>query len=254
MLGVRPSVDEFGQRLHSDGKATLVPVWRELLCDGETPVSAFAKLGGGDHAFLLESVVGGEKWAAYSFIGVGARAIFRARGGRYSVEHVDVENGGERTRVDGELAQFGGDPTRALAELCARYRPAAEAAAGLPRFWGGAVGYFAYDVVRAFETLPAQAPDELGLPDAAFVVTDTLVIFDNLRQTVKVVAAALCSDAAQAARTVTRAPSSASTRSSLSSLARRRCARSRSGGLSMSRSIRAPSATIFCAPWPRRRS
>ncbi len=193
MLGVHPSAEEF---VALGSRGTLVPVWRELLCDGETPVSAFAKLGHGDHSFLLESVVGGEKWAAYSFIGVGARAIFRARGQTFTVDHIDIEGNRAVTRQSGHLSAFAGDPTRALAELCAGYRPATDAALGLPRFWGGAVGYFAYDVVRAFETLPADAPDELGLPDAAFVIPDTLVIFDNLRQTVKVVAAAFCANGA----------------------------------------------------------
>ena len=181
-----PSLEEF--RAASE-RGNLIPVYRELLADGDTPVSAYAKLGRGPHSFLLESVVGGEKWAAYSFIGVGARALFSARGGRCEITRFDVEGarGGAASRTEGPVP--GGDPTRALGELLASYRPVPQA--GLPRFFGGAVGYVSYDVVRAFEKLPALKPDELGLPDCSFLITDTLVIFDNLRQTVKVVANAV---------------------------------------------------------------
>src|SRR6478672_10994113 len=141
-----PSLDEFRA---ATTQGNLVPVWREILDDGDTPVSAFAKLqGAGEHPFLLESVVGGETWAAYSFIGVGARAVFEARGGRYTITRFDVEGGGAPVTEEGAAP----DPARALADLMARYRPVA--ASDLPRFFGGAVGFFAYDVVRAFERLP----------------------------------------------------------------------------------------------------
>jgi anthranilate synthase component I len=117
---------------------------------------------------------------------VGARALFTARGGKFTVVRYDVEGGGAASETHGEAA----DPTVALGELLSHYRPVPTP--GLPRFFGGAVGFVSYDVVRAFEELPALKPDDLGLPDACFVITDTLVIFDNLRQTVKVVANALC--------------------------------------------------------------
>jgi anthranilate synthase component I len=165
----------------------LVPVWREIVLDGDTPVSAYAKLGRRAHSFLLESVVGGEKWAAYSFLGVGARAVVTTRGSRYEVIRFDVEGGGAPARHEGALPD--GDPTRLLASLLASFRPVPSPA--LPRFFGGAVGWLGYDVVRAFERIPSRAPDELELPEACFVITDTLVIFDNLRQTVKVVANAV---------------------------------------------------------------
>src|SRR3979409_2428447 len=70
-------------------KGNLVPVYRELLADGDTPVSAYAKLGRDDHSFLLESVVGGEKWAAYSFIGAGVHAVFSSRAGEYQIQRSD---------------------------------------------------------------------------------------------------------------------------------------------------------------------
>jgi anthranilate synthase component 1 len=190
MRTYKPSLEEFRA---AAAQGNLVPVWREILDDGDTPVSAFAKLSAGDvpggHPFLLESVVGGETWAAYSFIGVGARAIFRAQGGRYTLTRFDVEGGGAPTTEEGAAD----DPARALASVLRSYQPVP--VAGLPRLFGGAVGFFAYDAVRAFERLPALAPDELGVPDALFVITDTLVIFDNLRQTVKVVANAVVANA-----------------------------------------------------------
>jgi len=174
-------------------EAPFVPVWREVVADSDTPVSAYAALrrrAGGVPSFLLESVIGGETWAAYSFVGLGVRARFVASGGRVTVERHDLEGFGAVTREERALPD--GDPTPALAALVEEHRTAR--ASGLPRFHGGAVGYFAYDVVRAFERLPARAPDELGLPDASFVIPDALVIFDNLRQTVKVVVAARVGD------------------------------------------------------------
>src|SRR5581483_122835 len=190
-----PSLTEFREAAR---RGNLVPVYRELVADGDTPVSAYAKLGRKPYSFLLESVVGGEKWAAYSFLGVGARAVIAARGGRYTITRFDVEGGGDPRRSiveEGEAPN--GDPTRALGALLAEFRPVPQP--GLPRFFGGAVGWLAYDVVRAFEKLPSLKPDELELPDLEFVVTDTLVIFDNLRQTVKVVANALVGEDADAA-------------------------------------------------------
>jgi anthranilate synthase component I len=160
----------------------LIPVYREILADGDTPVSAYSKLGAEDYSFLLESVVGGEKWAAYSFIGVGPRAILRCRRGRAEVQWRDVDGGGAVREAAWETA----DPTAALREVMSEWKPVPTP--GLPRFWGGAVGWISYDVVRSFENLPATATDDRQLPDLCMVVTDTLIIFDNLRQTVKVVA------------------------------------------------------------------
>jgi anthranilate synthase component 1 len=179
---VVPSREDF-RALAQQGN--LIPVYREVLADGDTPVSAYAKLGRRDHSFLLESVVGGEKWAAYSFIGVEPRAVVRwSLGGKVEVTWRDVEGGGPDRRAEWATA----DPAAALGEILADFR--AVAVPGLPRFWGGAVGWIGYDCVRAFEDLPARKPDDQGLPDLCLVLTDTVVIFDNLRQTVKLVAAA----------------------------------------------------------------
>ena len=177
------------------GQGNLIPVYRELLADADTPVSAYAALGAGEHSFLLESVVGGSTWAAYSFVGVAPRAVVRWRDGTASVTWYDVDGGGPPRTAEWATP----DPTAALAEVLGELRPVD--VPGLPRFWGGAVGWISYDCVRAFEELPARArpaprmePGGLSptgvvdLSPLCMVLTDTLLIFDNLRQTLKVVA------------------------------------------------------------------
>jgi anthranilate synthase component 1 len=174
-----PSREDF---VAAAARGNLIPVYRELLADGDTPVSAYAALGGGEHSFLLESVVGGATWAAYSFVGVAPRALVRWAGGTATVTWFDVDSGGPPRTATWETP----DPTAALDEVLREMKPVE--VPGLPRFWGGAVGWIAYDCVRAFEDLPARARPGLDLPPLAMVVTDTLLIFDNLRQTLKVVA------------------------------------------------------------------
>ncbi len=181
MGGFVPDREGFLDLLHG---GRLAFVYREELADSLTPVSAFARLGRGPYSFLLESVVGGEKWAAYSFLGVRPRAVFRARGRTVEIlrpEGADFIVAERREEVD---------PFAALGAFV-RQLPAA-VPPGLPRFFGGAVGWLGYDAVRWFERLPSTVPDELGLPEACFALTDTVVVFDNLRGTIKVVA---CVDA-----------------------------------------------------------
>ncbi len=185
-----PSREAFAQAC---GRGNLVPVYRELLADGDTPVSAYAALGADDYSFLLESVVGGQTWAAYSFVGVAPRGVVTWDAGTARVRWLE----GDAASVTEWAAP---DPTAALAEVMAEWRPVATP--GLPRFWGGAVGWIGYDVVRAFEDLPARAPAPPSptggrLPPVCMVLTDTLVIFDNLRQTLKVVATAYVPDGSQ---------------------------------------------------------
>jgi anthranilate synthase component I len=177
-----PSREEF---VAAAARGNLIPVYRELLADSDTPVSAYAALGASEHSFLLESVVGGSTWAAYSFVGVAPRAVVKWNAGKAAVTWYDVDGGGPARHAEWETA----DPTAALAEVLGEMRPVE--VPGLPRFWGGAVGWISYDCVRAFEELPARARPAPGLedlPPLAMVVTDTLLIFDNLRQTLKVVA------------------------------------------------------------------
>jgi anthranilate synthase component 1 len=150
-----------------------VPVLREILADLDTPLSLFRKLDDGRTAFLLESVEGGEKWARYSFLGVGARATFRARGTR-----VEWSEGG-RT----EVLTTAGDPLEVLRERLRAYAAVKPEGAPLPRFLGGAVGMIAYDWVRFVEAIPDSNPDRVGLPDAFFVLPEFVVVYDNVRHT-----------------------------------------------------------------------
>lgn len=159
-------------------RGNLIPVYREILADIETPVSVLRKLQHKDHVYLLESVEGGEKWGRYSFIGTDAGVVFRVRGSRVIIE--------EKGRVT--TKEHKGNPLGALRELLERYKPVATP--GLPRFFGGAVGYIGYDMVRYFEHLPCAPPDDLELDESVFVVSDSLIIFDNTRHTIKVVACA----------------------------------------------------------------
>ena len=158
-------------------RGRLAFVYREVLADTDTPVSAYAKLGRGPYSFLLESVVGGDKWAAYSFAGVRPRAVVRARGG----DGRGPAAGGRRQLPRGRDARRAAEPLRFLDDYLAKLTPAVPP--GLPRFFGGAVGWLGYDIVRSFERLPSTKPDDLGLPELCFAITDTVVIFDNLRGT-----------------------------------------------------------------------
>src|ERR1044071_3498981 len=163
-------------------------VYREVLADSDTPVSAFAKLGRTPYSFLLESVVGGEKWAAYSFVGVRPRAVIRARGTEVEVLRPNWSgNAGDSAFTVAQTITTP-NPLAFVDSYLSDLSPAVPP--GLPRFFGGAVGWIGYDAVRAFEDLPATRPDVLGLPEICLAITDTVVIFDNLRGTVKVVAAA----------------------------------------------------------------
>ncbi len=163
-------------------------VFREILADAETPVSVYAKLGRGPYSFLLESVVGGEKWAAYSFVGVKPRQVVRASAGQ-----VQILKPGPSGTFEVTDSRAVANPVAFVDDMLTQLKPVVPE--GLPRFVGGAVGFLGYDAVRCFETLPQTAPDELGLPQMCFAITDTVVVFDNLRGTIKVVAAASLAEA-----------------------------------------------------------
>jgi anthranilate synthase component 1 len=176
-----PTREEFREKAR---QGNLIPVYREILADMETPVSAFRKIGespSATYAFLLESVEGGEKMGRHSFLGGEPFALFSSRG-----REVTVTREGKETSF--RLPE-GEDPLHALARLMGEYRFVP--AAGLPRFCGGAVGYLGYDLVRFFERLPRQTEDDLGLPDCLLVFTDTCLIFDHARHRVKVLSNAL---------------------------------------------------------------
>jgi anthranilate synthase component 1 len=169
----KPALDEF---INKSKTGNLIPVYRELLADTLTPVSAFMRIDTGEYSFLLESVQGGEKWARYSFLGAGPSVVVKTEGGRGWVKR------------DGGLKEYPieGDPLEFLKSVMKEYRPVE--VEGLPRFSGGAVGYVGYDVVSSFEDIPQSPKPGAGCPDLFFMLTDTLLIFDNLTQKIKVVA------------------------------------------------------------------
>lgn len=177
---LHPSFDEFSRKAE-DGN--LIPVYREILADMDTPVSAFRKIDRGEYAFLLESVEGGEKWGRYSFLSSNPSLIFKAKG---STVEVITEAGIQSHAIEKDVLE----PLKAI---LARYRPVRTD--GLPRFYGGMVGFLAYDVVRQFERLPAMTKDDLDLPDALFLLPDTLLIFDNVSHRIKVVSNVLIPEA-----------------------------------------------------------
>lgn len=155
-------------------KGNLIPVYREIMADMDTPVSAFRKLDDGRFSYLLESIEGGEKWGRYSFLGSTPSVIIRSKGNL-------VE-----TISDGNIVQQEtSDPLACIKDLLAKFTPVE--VDGLPRFFGGAVGYLGYDMVRHFEHLPTTKPALIDAYDSYFLITDTIVIFDNVRQKIKVV-------------------------------------------------------------------
>lgn len=151
-----------------------IPLVREVLADTETPLSTYLKLGSGLHSYLFESIQGGEKWGRYSIIGLPCNTVLRVIGDRVTVE------------ADGKVVEerSGVDPFAFIAEFQSRYR-----VADIPDrqlFAGGLVGYFAYDSVRYVETGmgPAPGEDQIGTPDILLMLSEEVVVFDNLRGTI----------------------------------------------------------------------
>jgi anthranilate synthase component 1 len=177
------SFDEFRARArqaNSNDVMRLVPVWRDVLLDAETPVAAFAKLRTGPFAFLLESApAGGETWARYTFMGTSPRAAWKLHDGL--VQDWTPERGWHADRRPD-------DPLTDLESKLRDCEPVQVPEIG--EFWSGAVGFFGYDVARVIERLPAPPARGLDVPDALFVFTDALVIFDNLRSQARIVASA----------------------------------------------------------------
>jgi len=155
----------------------MVPFVREVLLDADTPVAAYAKIARGPFGFLLESLVGGERWARYTFLGAEPREVWRYRG-----RSLERWTKGPGWTPQGEVDS----PLEHIAGLLRRV-PAVQAP-GLPRFIGGAVGYLGYDVVRSVERLPAPPPDTVGVGDAVLMIADTVVILDNLYGRASIVA------------------------------------------------------------------
>ncbi len=168
---IRPTRQELREKAR---QGNLIPVWTQLYGDLETPVSAMLKLRRGPFTFLLESVEGGNQIGRHSFLGRDPFLVFRSKGRR-----VTISRGADVTELEADR------PLVELERLLAEVKPVADPA--LPPFCGGAVGYVAYDVVRQYERLPDAPPDDLGVPDICYMLTDTIVAFDNVSHAITVI-------------------------------------------------------------------
>lgn len=153
----------------------MVPVSREIFADLDTPLTVFAKVAGNkSHAFLFESLEGDERWGRYSFIGLEPILTFESSGTAITVRR-------------GETAEkLEGDPLRELQKILESYR-LPENSSIMPNFYGGAVGYLGYDMVRFMERLPVANKNPADLPDSFFIIPRLVLIFDNLKQTLTLV-------------------------------------------------------------------
>lgn len=180
-----PSFEEFVE-LAKD--ASLVPVYRQLIGDTLTPVSAFCKVQEEDWSFLFESVIGGERLGRYSFVGSGPFLRFQAYEDRVQI-HENLGTFDPTKTIPLRVPRteiHHPDPIKLLEEKLSAYK--APFLPGLPRFCGGAVGYASYDAVRYVERLPKPPPDDRQLPDLCFAFYDRMVIFDHITKTIPVVA------------------------------------------------------------------
>jgi len=167
-----PSKEKF---IKLSKKGNLIPVYRDILTDFETPLSAFIKIDKNKYSFLLESVEGGERLARYSILGSDPSLVFSSKGNKITIKERNASN--SFTTAD--------DPIAELKKILSGYKFVN--AGGLPRFCGGLVGFFGYDIVRFIEKLPQKNPDDRNLPDSVFMLTDTLLIFDHVDHKIKVV-------------------------------------------------------------------
>ncbi len=166
---ITPTFDLFSEKAK---QGNLIPVYREILADTETPVSAFLKIKEGNYSYLLESVEGGEKWGRYSFLGTNPAIIIKGSG-----DIVEVIENGHCQRLHNE------NPLQVLKSVMAKFKPVQ--IEGLPRFSGGAVGFIGYEGIRFFESIQFKSEEESV--DFLFMFTDTFIIFDNLKHKIKIV-------------------------------------------------------------------
>ena len=175
-----PSADEFSQLVK---RGNVIPLFAEFVADGETPVSAFKKLGNPGYSFLFESTEKNDISGRFSFVGINPRIIIQSYGREIQVVDRDIEK-----RFD-----TAADPLDELRKLMARYRFVSRPE--LPRFAGGAVGFFGYEAIHFFEPkVPVAHRDDLLLPEALFMITNSLLIFDHRLRSLKVVVNAFLDD------------------------------------------------------------
>lgn len=171
-----PSKEEFVALAQ---KGNVIPVYREILADFETPISAFLKVEEGEYSYLLESVEGGENAARYSFLGSRPSLVIKSKGETITFARGD--------RVDTHKAEC--DPIDEIRRYMSKFRFVP--VKGLPRFTGGLVGYLGYDMVRFIEDLPGGKVDDTEMPDMLLMLTDTILIFDHVDHKIKVVSNSL---------------------------------------------------------------
>ena len=181
-----PSLKEF---IRLSRTANVVPVYKQVSADLDTPVSSFLKLQKDDYAFLLESVEGQEKIARYSFLGTRPSLVFKSKARQVEINCRDksacVCANVCVSQDDSCRFQAQSDPLAVIEKLMSGFKPAQ--VKGLPRFYGGLVGFMGYDCVRFFEELPDKNPDQLKFPDAVFILTETILLFDHINHTIKIV-------------------------------------------------------------------
>jgi anthranilate synthase component 1 len=168
-----PSFAEFNRYVKY---GNLIPVYREIVADTETPVSAYQKISkNSNYSFLLESVEGGERFARYSFLGTSPYLVFKSKG--KEAEFIEGKKKGKFTIEK--------NPLLSIKEKLSKYLPVK--IGDMPIFSGGAVGYIGYDVVRFFEKIPDNNIDDLNLPDCYFIFVDTVLVFDHLKHKIKII-------------------------------------------------------------------
>ena len=165
-------------------KGNLIPVYKEIRADLDTPVSAFLKIRRGKYNYLLESVEGARAIARYSFLGTEPALVLRSKANR-----MEIFNSRRGTVKRFKLAT---DPLDEIKKVLSGFKVILHS--DLPRFCGGFVGYLGYDVVRFFEEIPDNNPDDLGVWDSVWILSDTLLVFDHLHHTIKIVANAFIPD------------------------------------------------------------
>ncbi|MFL5628871.1 MAG: anthranilate synthase component I [Ktedonobacteraceae bacterium] len=170
---------------HKQGRP-LLPLYRDILVDLETPVSAYCKTARGPYSFLLESVTGGERVGRYSFIGIDPYLVVTQQGETAILHRMSVNSSIDAIHKEVPCH----DPLRLIeAELCQYYlvTPPGTSQDELPQFHGGAVGYLSYEAASRFEHLPVPQRNELGLPLAVFCFTETVLVFDHVKHRVRIV-------------------------------------------------------------------
>ncbi|RJO64466.1 MAG: anthranilate synthase component I [Candidatus Omnitrophota bacterium] len=169
-----PTLKEF---LKLSQRYNVIPVYKEIGADLDTPVSSFLKIKKNEYAFLLESVEGQEKIARYSFLGSNPSVVIKTRGRAVEVLYE------RRTHLRRFITQE--DPLTELKKLMEPFKAAR--VKGLPRFYGGFVGYMGYDFVQFLEDIPSRNKDELNVPDSIFMLTESILVFDHVNHTIKII-------------------------------------------------------------------